>query len=54
MKEYIEYKKWWMTWEAPSRVPILDSGETEDAFEQHINEIGLYQLMETLADWGDD
>ena len=28
--------------------------DAEQAFEQHINDLGLYKLMETLVDWIED
>jgi len=55
MKAYREYKKWWIQFQALSLVPSLYWGETEeDAFKQHIADMGLYKLMETLADWDEE
>lgn len=55
MKAYIEYKSWWIEHEALSRVPCLYWGENaEQAFEQHVKDLGLYGLMERLADWEDE
>jgi hypothetical protein len=55
MKEYLAYKAWWMQYVAPSNVPSLYYGnDAEAAFEQHVKDIGLYKLMETLADWSDN
>lgn len=50
MKEYLEYKEWW-------KVNVFPAGgysmylahESEAAFEQHVNELGVYKLMETLC-----
>lgn len=55
MKEYIAYKEWWITHHAPSLIPSLYWGETvEQAFKQHVNDMGLYRLMETLAVWSEE
>ena len=55
MKEYVAYKDWWMQHVAPSNVPCLYYGDNaEEAFKQHVNDLGLYKLMETLADWTED
>ena len=55
MKAYISYKKWWIECEAPSKIPSSYWGDTpEQAFRQHINDMGLYQLMEMLATWPDE
>ena len=52
MKEYIAYKEWWLQHVAPSEVPSLYYGDdAEQAFEQHINDLGLYKLMEMLVNW---
>jgi hypothetical protein len=51
MKEYIEYKEWWMENEAKYKIPSLYWGATaEEAFEQHVRDLGLYELMEKLVD----
>jgi hypothetical protein len=55
MKAYIAYKKWWIEHEAPHRIPSLFWGEDAGtAFRQHVNQMGLYQLMETLVDWEEE
>lgn len=52
MKAYTSYKNWWTQHQAPNLVPSLYWGQTaEEAFQQHIADMGLYQLMETLVDW---
>jgi hypothetical protein len=52
MKAYITYKKWWIEHQAKDFIPSLYYGEDpETAFRQHITDLGLYGLMETLADW---
>ena len=48
-KAYITYKEWWIDW-------YYSDGfkpGAEGAFEQHIEDIGLYGLMETLVVWED-
>jgi hypothetical protein len=55
MKEYIEYKKWWIETHANSMEPSLYWADPSyDAFERHINDLGLFRLMELLADWNED
>lgn len=55
MDAYIKYKAWWIQHEAPNKVGTLYWGETaEECFEQHLKDIGLYRLMETLVDWNDE
>jgi hypothetical protein len=51
MKEYIAYKAWWIQHQSPRCVASGQWPDTaEEAFEQHINDLGLYQLMEILTD----
>jgi hypothetical protein len=51
MKAYIEYKTWWIDTQAPHKVPSLYWGDSsEEAFMVHVNELGLYGLMEQLAE----
>ena len=45
MEEYLAYKKWWMENEAPQKMDW-----PHKAFAQHVKDIGLYYLMETLAE----
>jgi hypothetical protein len=55
MKAYIAYKKWWIEHQAKDLIPSLYYGDDpEIAFRQHVNDMGLYQLMETLMDWEED
>lgn len=55
MKAYKDYKAWWIEFQAPDHIPSLYWGNTpEKAFEQHIKNMNLYELMETLVDWSDD
>ena len=52
MKAYIAYKKWWIEHQAKDFIPSLYYGDDpEIAFRQHINDMSLYELMETLVDW---
>ena len=52
MKAYIAYKKWWIEHQAKDFIPSLYYGDDpEIAFRQHVKDMGLYQLMETLVDW---
>ena len=52
MSSYSQYKKWWMKHQAPHEIPSFYYGDTpEKAFKQHIKDMSLYQLMETLEAW---
>jgi len=52
MKEYVAYKKWWMEWAVS--VDLAVNLSDEELFEKHINELGLYNLMETLVTWQEE
>lgn len=55
MKSYIAYKKWWIEHQSCHYVGSLYWGNTpEECFEQHIKDLSLYKLMETLASWVDE
>lgn len=55
MKAYLEYKEWWIDNVAAAEVPSLYYGATaEQAFKQHVNDLGLYGLMEKLSEWSED
>jgi hypothetical protein len=55
MNSYARYKQWWIEHEAPHVVPSLYYGDTpEIAFREHIEKMGLYELMETLQDWEEE
>jgi hypothetical protein len=55
MNEYLSYKAWWLQHQAPHKVPSSYWGATpEEAFAQHVKDLGLYDLMETLANWPTD
>lgn len=53
MSNYARYKKWRiLTDQAKDFVPLLHYEDgPETAFKQHIEDMGLYKLMETLEDW---
>ena len=50
MDGYKSYKEWWMKYEAPYKTDNLGCTD-EEAFAQHIKDMDLYEIMETLADW---
>jgi len=47
MKAWKNYRFWW---EAHGR----DEREWGKTFEEHINEMSLYEIMQTLEDWEDN
>jgi hypothetical protein len=49
MEKYLEYKQWWLQYNAT----LETYGSMEDDFEEHINSMTTYELMETLANWGE-
>lgn len=52
MSNYGQYKKWWMKHQAPNEPPPLHYRDTpETQFEEHINKMSLFELMETLENW---
>lgn len=55
MNSYSQYKKWWMKHQAPHEIPSLYYGDTpESAFKQHIKDMSVYKLMETLEAWEEE
>lgn len=55
MNSYSQYKKWWMKHQAPHEIPSLYYGDTpESAFKQHIKDMSVYKLMETLEGWEEE
>lgn len=55
MKAYTAYKRWWIEHQAKNFVPSLYYGDDpETAFRQHIQHMGIYELMETLVDWDEE
>lgn len=54
METYRSYKDWWMETQAPSCIPSLYWGNTkEEAFRQHVSDLGLYALLEKLDEWSE-
>jgi hypothetical protein len=52
MKEYRDYKRWWIDTQATNFIPSSYYGSTRiEAFEQHIKDLGLFCLMELLSEW---
>lgn len=50
MKEYLAYKQWWIDYQSEHYVGSLYYGDNaEEAFEQHVKDLGLYGLMEAMA-----
>jgi hypothetical protein len=47
MDDYLKYKQWWLTY--GYRWDTGDTIEPEEQFEDHINSMTTYELMETLA-----
>lgn len=55
MKAYLEYKELWIDNVAAAEIPSLYYGTTaEQAFKQHVNDLGLYGLMEKLVEWNEE
>lgn len=54
IKAYQDYKAWWIEYQAPASGGKFDDVYNEQAFEEHINSMSLYTLMETLAMWVND
>jgi hypothetical protein len=52
MEKYLEYKQWWLQYGIGEWRYTLGSTD-EELFEGHINTMTTYELMETLASWGD-
>ena len=50
MQAYINYKTWWMNTQRQHYITAIE-WRIEDDFKDHINEMTLHQLMETLIDW---
>jgi hypothetical protein len=49
MKEYIDYKAWWIETQSP-HIFMDECQNSEEMFKEHVNELGFYRLMELLAD----
>jgi hypothetical protein len=50
MDKYLKYKQWWLQY---SYRWGLEPVSEDEQFEEHINEMTTYELMEILANWGD-
>ena len=52
IEKYIAYKTWWYKYQAQYSLDHSFCCHTEEeAFEQHVKDMGLYNLMETLSNW---
>ncbi len=52
MNSYTRYKEWWIEHQAPHEPPPLHYKDTpETQFEEHINKMSSFELMETLEAW---
>jgi hypothetical protein len=49
MKEYIEYRAWWIESQSSDIINLYQN--SEEKFEDHVNSLGLHGLMECLVDW---
>jgi hypothetical protein len=47
LKAYNSYKEWWMGSQDTYR-------SSDENFEDHINRMGVFELMETLLNWSDN
>jgi hypothetical protein len=55
MIPYARYKQWWIDHQAPHEAPSRHYKDTpETQFEEHINKMSLFELMETLENWGEE
>ena len=56
MKAYTAYKRWWIEHHAPHYVGSLYWGNetAEECFAQHVKDLGLYKLFETLQAWDEE
>jgi hypothetical protein len=52
MEKYLEYKQWWLQYGIGEWWGLEPVSEDEQ-FEEHINEMTTYELMEILANWGE-
>jgi|TARA_R110000851_G_scaffold173052_1_gene319367 hypothetical protein len=46
MEAYIKYKAWWIETQSPHI--LSEHRNSEEMFEDHVNLLGLYNLMEAL------
>ncbi len=55
MTPYARYKEWWIEHQAPHEPAPLHYKDTpETQFEEHINKMSLFELMETLEAWEEE
>jgi hypothetical protein len=54
MNAYIGYKEWWIDTQAPHGTYSQRDQTSEEIFADHVNELGLYELMERLVDWNEE
>lgn len=56
MKAYTNYKKWWIKHEADFVInqKYYNLLTPEEAFKEHINNMDMFTLMETLELWHED
>jgi hypothetical protein len=54
MKSYTAYKQWWIDTQLKDSIVLHYCVTVEDAFKQHVNDLGLYGLMETMVRWSDE
>lgn len=55
MSNYGQYKKWWIEHQSQHEYPSYENGDSpESAFRMHIYHMSLYELMETLENWGEE
>jgi hypothetical protein len=52
MEKYLEYKQWWLQY-GIGHYRYTPASTDEELFEGYINSMTTYELMETLANWGD-
>lgn len=57
MKAYLKYKEWWIETQSQyykdSDEMFADDSD-EDIFKRYVNQMSLYELMETLAVWEEE
>jgi hypothetical protein len=52
LKTYQDYKEWWLREHKGKYTPSLYWGKDDlEAFEEYINGLSQYKLLETLNDW---
>ena len=51
MNNYVRYRNWWRKWTYDK---AHDPGPFDECFKAHINNMSLYELMETLEGFGEE